>query len=67
MLDEPSSALDNETEERIVASLGDLDDMTLVIVTHRLAVLAVCDRVFEMTDGVLADLGDPAAAAARLP
>ena len=66
VLDEPSSALDNETEERIVASLGDLDDMTLVIVTHRLAVLAVCDRVFEMTDGVLADLGDPAAAAARL-
>lgn len=67
VLDEPSSALDNDTEERIVASLGDLDDMTLVIITHRLAVLTVCDRVFEMTGGVLADLGDPTAAAARLP
>lgn len=67
VLDEPSSALDHDTEERIVASLGELDDMTLVIITHRLAVLGVCDRVFEMTDGVLADLGDPAAAAARLP
>lgn len=51
LLDEATSALDEETERRFLENLRALKDRTVVIVTHRPAALAICDRVFRVSGG----------------
>jgi ATP-binding cassette, subfamily C, bacterial LapB len=62
LLDEPTSAMDNEREMRIVKALADqLRDGTLahtgmIIATHRLPILALVDRIIWMDGGkIVAD------------
>ena len=46
LLDEPTAALDGETEETVVSTIRRLaGDRTVLLVTHRPALLAVADRV----------------------
>lgn len=59
ILDEPSSALDKVSEKLVGQTLKELKGTTtLVIVAHRAATLAVCDRIFRIADGRLVE--DPA-------
>lgn len=44
MLDESTSALDVRTEERLLNNLRAMTDKTVLLVTHRPAILAICDR-----------------------
>ena len=44
-LDEATSALDTETEKKLLENIRRMTDKTVVIVTHRPAVLSICDRV----------------------
>ena len=44
LLDESTSALDEETERTILKNLQEMTDKTILIVTHRKAVLDICDR-----------------------
>lgn len=54
LLDEATSALDVETEKRLLYNLRKLTDKTVITVTHRPAVLSICDRVLEFTeDGII--------------
>jgi putative ABC transport system ATP-binding protein len=58
LVDEPTAALDRQRSQEIVALLaGEAHEhgVATVMVTHDHAVLHHCDRVLEMTDGVLAD------------
>lgn len=48
ILDEATSALDEATEERLLSNLRKMTDRTVMIVTHRPAALAVCDRELRM-------------------
>ncbi len=49
LLDEPTSHLDANTEKRVLQFLGKyLKNKTVIIVSHRPAVKAICDRVYEM-------------------
>ena len=50
LLDESTSALDAETEEQLLKNLRGLTDRTVIIVTHRPAALAICDRVLRFTE-----------------
>jgi ATP-binding cassette subfamily B protein len=50
LLDEATSALDVETEKRLLNNLRRLTDRTVIIVTHRPAVLSICDRVLRFTE-----------------
>lgn len=50
LLDEATSALDVDTEKRLLENLRQLTDKTVVIVTHRSAVLPICDRVLRFTE-----------------
>ena len=50
LLDESTSALDAETEEQLLKNLRSLTDKTVIIVTHRPAALAICDRVLRFTE-----------------
>lgn len=43
-MDESTSALDIETEEKLLIHLRSMTDKTVLIVTHRPAILAICDR-----------------------
>ena len=52
LLDEPTSAMDGVTESHVIAHLSkQLTDQTFVIVTHKMPVVAVCDRVIVMDQG----------------
>ena len=55
LLDEATSALDAETEKQLLENLRALTDKTVVIVTHRPAVLSVCDRVLRFTESGMAE------------
>ncbi len=52
LLDEATSALDEATEARLLSNLRQsTENKTILIVTHRPAALALCDRVFEVEQG----------------
>ena len=52
VLDEPSSALDAESEQQIGAALDNLDPSTiLVVISHRPLLLEACTRVVRIDDG----------------
>ena len=44
LLDEATSALDEQTEKKLLMNLKAMTDKTVIIVTHRPAALAKCDR-----------------------
>jgi ATP-binding cassette subfamily B protein len=51
VLDESTSALDEETEKQLLYHLKSMTDKTVLIVTHRPAILAICDRQVMMGEG----------------
>ena len=52
VLDEPTSALDMRSEHLIRQTLGQLrEDMTIIIIAHRLSTLDICDRIMVIQDG----------------
>ncbi len=59
ILDEATSALDAATEKKLIHSLKDpREHRTIVLATHRAAVMAACDRVIFLRDGELAASGE---------
>lgn len=44
LLDESTSALDEETEARVLRNIKEMKDKTVLIVTHRPAALKICER-----------------------
>ncbi|KOU94971.1 ABC transporter [Streptomyces sp. XY593] len=60
LLDEPTAALDGETEAGIVDAVRRLSaGRTVLLVVHRPALLAVADRVVRMTAGPVPDTARP--------
>lgn len=57
VLDEATSALDAETERAITAILADLDDVTMVIIAHRLSTVRHADLVAYLEDGTISATG----------
>lgn len=58
LLDEPTSAMDNGLEARVIAELRkpETDRMGIIVATHRLPVLAMVDRIIWLDQGrVVAD------------
>ena len=59
LLDEPTAQVDVESEDRICAALAGLGpEYTLVMVTHRPALVALADRVVRVHDGILEEVSD---------
>jgi ATP-binding cassette subfamily B protein len=66
VLDEATSALDSETEAAINRTLERLGKgRTVVSVTHRLATIANCDRIFVLDRGSLVESGSHSELVAR--
>ncbi len=59
ILDESTSALDNETAYNLESSLLSLEDLTLIVVTHKLIknVLLNYDEIIVMKDGLIIEKG----------
>jgi ATP-binding cassette subfamily B protein len=58
ILDDPLSALDVATEERVTAALHEvLAGVTALVVAHRPSTVALADRVALLADGVIAAVG----------
>ena len=53
LLDESTSALDEETEARMLRNISAMRDKTCLIVTHRRAALAICDYRLHLTEGMM--------------
>ena len=52
ILDEATSALDYEVEDLIIKSIYEIrDDLTLIMISHRLNTLQNCDRILEIKNG----------------
>lgn len=56
LLDEVTSALDMETEEKVLKNIAALPNKTCIISTHRPSVLSLCDRVYRIRDAHLTQL-----------
>jgi ATP-binding cassette subfamily B protein len=58
VLDDPLSALDVQTEEKVTRALhGLLRGVTALLVAHRPSTVALADRVALLDDGVIAAVG----------
>lgn len=56
LLDEPSSMVDPATEQKLIGRLRSLQGTTQIVVTHRMAMLALVDRLIVLDKGrVVAD------------
>lgn len=54
VLDEPTNAMDNSSEERFKTRLSEtIQDKTMILVTHRASLLSLVDRVMVMDQGKL--------------
>ena len=52
LMDEPTSALDNISEQELLRRIKPLiEDTTVIVVTHRSSVLAICERVVVIDRG----------------
>ena len=52
IMDEATSALDNKTEEKIISEISSLsENLTILMVAHRLTTLNNCDRIITFKDG----------------
>ncbi|MFO7675507.1 MAG: ABC transporter ATP-binding protein [bacterium] len=61
VFDDATSALDAETEKELIAHLTDeVGAATVIIVSHRLSVLAACDRVYVLDAGKVVEEGSHA-------
>ena len=56
LLDESTSALDDNTERHLLENLRELTDRTVIIVTHRKAALSVCDRILRFDESGVRDV-----------
>ena len=50
LLDEATSALDEQTELKVLENLKQLEDVTLFIVSHKKAMLKICNRTVQIQD-----------------
>ncbi len=66
ILDEPSSALDPETEQRLVAALREASrTRAVLVIAHRLSTVRAADRIAFVEAGRIAEHGAPAELLAR--
>ena len=59
LLDECTSALDAETEQKVLGRIKELENRTCIAVTHRPAALALSDWQLEVQEGTVSTMGQP--------
>ncbi len=60
ILDEATSALDTKTEKALMKNIDQLsEDITIILVSHRLSSLKNCDKIITIENGKIISLGIP--------
>ena len=58
IFDEATSALDSETEQAVIQSIEGLsEDITVLIIAHRVTTLKNCTQIIELGDGAIKSIG----------
>ena len=58
VFDEATSALDNATEKEVMAAINSLSNqLTVILIAHRLSTVEQCDVIFELNRGQLSAKG----------
>ena len=58
IFDEATSALDNETEQAVMEAIDSLSqDLTVLIIAHRITTLKNCTQIMELSDGCIKRTG----------
>jgi ATP-binding cassette subfamily B protein len=58
IFDEATSALDNETEQAVMEAIECLgDDLTILMIAHRISTLKNCTQIVELGDGGIKRIG----------
>ncbi|WP_261890607.1 ABC transporter ATP-binding protein [Acaryochloris marina] len=58
LLDEATSALDNKTEREFISTLlSDNDNLTIIMIAHRLSTVEKCDLIYEFSFGKMVNNG----------
>jgi ATP-binding cassette, subfamily B, bacterial PglK len=58
VMDESTSALDNETEQEIIEEIKQLKgEKTMIVIAHRLTTLEHCDRIYRLDNGIIIEQG----------
>ena len=58
ILDEATSALDNQTERAVMDAVSNLkDDMTIILIAHRLDTVKNCDIIYQIDNGKIINQG----------
>jgi ABC-type multidrug transport system fused ATPase/permease subunit len=57
VLDDATSNLDAETERELIDQLSAEPDTTLIIISHRLSILSVCDYIYTLDKGKVMEQG----------
>lgn len=59
ILDEATSALDSDTETKVMHSIESRTSLfALIMIAHRVTSLKNCNRIFQVSDGNVSELGD---------
>ena len=59
ILDEPTSAMDPVAEYNLFSKLSEIsDNKTVIFISHRLSSTQFCDRIFVVSDGRIAEIGN---------
>ena len=53
IMDEPTSSLDRENEKIIIEIINRIENLTLIIVSHKKTTLEKCDEIFTLKNGTL--------------
>ncbi|MBQ7255878.1 MAG: ABC transporter ATP-binding protein [Oscillospiraceae bacterium] len=57
LLDECTSALDEQTERRLLENLRSMTDKTCLLISHKKAATEICDSVYRVVDGKIERTG----------
>ena len=58
ILDESTSNVDVESEDQIIQTIKDLDDKTIIMISHRLNHSMDADRIYVLKEGAIQEVGD---------
>ena len=54
ILDEATSSLDNQTEQAVMDAVNNIsNDITIILIAHRLSTLKICDEIYKLENGEL--------------
>ncbi len=57
VLDDATSNLDADTEKELIGQLSKTPDTTIIIISHRLSVLSICDYIYVLDKGKIVEQG----------